>query len=106
VVNLRHHVAGGVTGKGDAVFNVPGYEADYACVATGFIESLMRGYAACGISPNSDRGREVGEQLCVILYQVAGLTVLERMPWGFDRCISIVLRINGDCAAIARLNGV
>jgi CRP-like cAMP-binding protein len=82
VVNLRHHVAGVVTGRGDAVSVVPGYEADYAYVATGFIESLRRGYAACGISPTSARGRELGEQLCTILYKVAGLTGLERMPRG------------------------
>jgi CRP-like cAMP-binding protein len=80
VVNLRHHVAGVVTRHGDRVRVLPGYEADYAYVATGFVESLRRGYAACGVPPDGALGRVIGEELCTILYQVAGLTGLTRTP--------------------------
>jgi hypothetical protein len=103
VVNLRHHVAGVVSrhadgglarhadgglarhadtqaNRGGGVRVVPGYEADYAYVATAFIESLRRGYAACGVAPDSPRGRTMGAELCTILYQVAGLTGLARRP--------------------------
>jgi len=66
--------------RGGGVRVVPGYEADYAYVATAFIESLRRGYAACGVAPDSPRGREMGGELCTILYQVAGLTGLARRP--------------------------
>jgi CRP-like cAMP-binding protein len=80
VVNLRHHVAGVVIRQGRGVRVNAGYEADYAYVATAFIESLRRGYAACGVPPDSPRGRQVAAELCTILYQVAGLTGLARVP--------------------------
>jgi CRP-like cAMP-binding protein len=80
VVNLRHHVAGVVMRQGRGVRVNAGYEADYAYVATAFIESLRRGYAACGVAPDSPRGRQVAAELCTILYQVAGLTGLRRVP--------------------------
>jgi len=80
IVNLRHHVAGVVTRHERGVRVLPGYEADYAYVATAFVESLRRGHAACGLPSDSPRGRAIGEQLAVILYQVAGLTGLTRMP--------------------------
>jgi len=80
VVNLRHHVAGVVMRQGRGVRVNAGYEADYAYVATAFIESLRRGYAACGVAPDSPRGRQIAAELCTILYQVAGLTGLMRVP--------------------------
>lgn len=80
VVNLRHHVAGVVRRHAGGVEVLPGYEADYAYVATAFVESLRRGYAACGIPPDSRQGRDIGGELCAILYQVAGFTGLARMP--------------------------
>jgi CRP-like cAMP-binding protein len=80
VVNLRHHVAGVVMRQGHGVRVNAGYEADYAYVATAFIESLRRGYAACGVAPDSPRGRQIAAELCTILYQVAGLTGLMRVP--------------------------
>lgn len=80
VVNLRHHVAGVVTRHNGGVRVLPGYEADYAYVATAFIESLRRGYESCGVKPQSPRGRTIGAELCTLLYQVAGLTGLARMP--------------------------
>jgi CRP-like cAMP-binding protein len=80
VVNLRHHVAGVVTRHGRGVHVLPGYEADYAYVATAFVESLRAGYAACGVPPDSPRGRAIGTELCTVLYQVAGLTGLARVP--------------------------
>jgi hypothetical protein len=42
VVNLRHHVAGVVVPEGDGVRVLGAYEADYAYVATSFIESIRR----------------------------------------------------------------
>lgn len=81
LVNLRHHVAGVVQPVSSGGVRVSdGYEADYAYVATAFIESIRRGLAMCGLPPGSSRGRAVGEQLARILYQVAGLTGLTRMP--------------------------
>lgn len=81
MVNLRHHVAGVVRPDEDGgVRVVPGYEADYAYVATAFIESIRRGLAACGLPADSPRGRDLGGRICGILYQVAGLTGLTRMP--------------------------
>lgn len=81
VVNLRHHVAGVVVPHADGGYQViDGYEADYAYVATAFIEAIRRGMAACGLSPESPRGRALSEQLCTVLYQVAGFTGLRRMP--------------------------
>ena len=81
LVNLRHHVAGVVmpTPTGDMQV-IPGYEADYAYVATAFIECMRRGYALCGVSPESRRGREIAADLCTILYHVAGAVGLRRMP--------------------------
>lgn len=80
LVNLRHHVAGVVTRHEDGVRVLPGYEADYAYVATAFIESLRRGYEACGVPADSPRGRILAADMCTILYQVAGLTGLSRAP--------------------------
>lgn len=80
LVNLRHHVAGVVNPHGDGVRVVEGYEADYAYVATSFIESIRRGFAACGLAPDSRRGREVAGHFCTILYQLAGFTGLTRVP--------------------------
>jgi CRP-like cAMP-binding protein len=81
LVNLRHHVAGVVAPHADGGYRVvDGYEADYAYVATAFIEAIRRGMAACGLSPGSPRGRALSEQVCTILYQVAGLTGLRRVP--------------------------
>jgi CRP-like cAMP-binding protein len=81
IVNLRHHVAGVVVPHPDGGYRViDGYEADYAYVATAFIEAIRRGMAACGLPPESPRGRRLSEQVCTVLYQVAGLTGLRRVP--------------------------
>jgi CRP-like cAMP-binding protein len=81
IVNLRHHVAGVVVPHPDGGYRViDGYEADYAYVATSFIEAIRRGMAACGLPPDSPRGRGLSEQVCTVLYQVAGLTGLRRVP--------------------------
>jgi CRP-like cAMP-binding protein len=81
IVNLRHHVAGVVVPHPDGGYRViDGYEADYAYVATAFIEAIRRGMAACGLPPDSPRGRRLSEQVCTVLYQVAGLTGLRRVP--------------------------
>ncbi len=80
VVNLRHHVAGVASREGDDVKVLPHYEAAFAYVSTAFIESLRRGYAAHGVAPESKRGRSIGEDLCTIFYQVAGMAGLRRMP--------------------------
>jgi CRP-like cAMP-binding protein len=81
LVNLRHHVAGVVHPDADGGYRVlDGYEADYAYVATAFIEAIRRGMEACGLPPGSPRGRALSEQVCTVLYQVAGLTGLRRVP--------------------------
>jgi CRP-like cAMP-binding protein len=80
LVNLRHHVAGVVVPHGDGVRVLDGYEADYAYVATSFIESIRRGFAACGLRPDSPRGQEVARHFCTLLYQFAGFTGLTRIP--------------------------
>lgn len=81
LVNLRHHVAGVVKRHADGGYRViDGYEADYAYVATAFIESVRRGLAACGVATDSPRGRDLGERICTVLYQVAGFTGLRRVP--------------------------
>ena len=81
LVNLRHHVAGVVVADPDGGYRViDGYEADYAYVATSFIEAIRRGMATCGLSPDSPRGRALSEQVCTVLYQIAGLTGLRRVP--------------------------
>lgn len=80
LVNLRHHVAGVVHRDAGRVRVLPGYEADYAYVATAFIESMRRGYAACGVRPDSPGGRAVAADMCTVLYQVAGITGLTRAP--------------------------
>lgn len=82
IVNLRHHVAGVVLPNGDGVRVRDGYEADYAYVATSFVEAIRRGLATCGLPPDSPAGRAVGEIFCAILYQLAGLTGLARIPRG------------------------
>jgi hypothetical protein len=46
IVNLRHRVAGVVVTDGDGVRVRDGYEADYAYVATSFVEAIRRGLAA------------------------------------------------------------
>jgi len=81
MVNLRHHVAGVVTPVGEGrVRVVPGYEADYAYVATAFIESIRRGLSLSGLSPDSPAGRTLAWQVGTILYQLAGFTGLTRVP--------------------------
>jgi CRP-like cAMP-binding protein len=81
LVNLRHHVAGVVKRHTDGGYRViDGYEADYAYVATSFIEAIRRGMAASGLLPDSPRGRELSGRICTVLYQVAGFTGLRRMP--------------------------
>jgi len=80
LVNLRHHVAGVVVPHGDGVRVLEGYEADYAYVATSFIESIRRGFAVCGLPPHSPRGRAVGTHFSTLLYQLAGSTGLTRIP--------------------------
>jgi CRP-like cAMP-binding protein len=81
LVNLRHHVAGVVAADADGGYRViDGYEADYAYVATAFIEAIRRGLAACGLPPDSPRGRALSEPVCTVLYQIAGLTGLRRVP--------------------------
>jgi len=82
IVSLRHHVAGVVLPHGDGVRVRDGYEADYAYVATAFVEGIRRGLAACGLPPSSPGGRAVGELFCAILYQLAGLSGLTRVPRG------------------------
>ncbi len=79
-VNLRHHVAGIVFRTGEDVEVMPGYEADFAYVATAFIEGMRRGYEANGVPRGSARGRRLAEDLCTILYQVAGMVGLRRAP--------------------------
>ncbi len=81
LVNLRHHVAGVVVPEGDGDYRViDGYEADYAYVATSFIEAIRRGLATCGLRSDSPRGRALAEQVCTVLYKIAGFTGLRRMP--------------------------
>lgn len=81
MVNLRHHVAGVVRSEaGDRVAVLEGYEADYAYVATAFIESIRRGLALCGLPADSGQGRDLGWRVARILYQIAGFTGLARMP--------------------------
>jgi CRP-like cAMP-binding protein len=81
VVNLRHHVAGVVRLTGpDDVCVIDGYEADYAYVATAFIESIRRGLHLCGLPPESPEGRRIAGQVATILYQLAGYTGLTRGP--------------------------
>jgi CRP-like cAMP-binding protein len=81
LVNLRHHVAGVVVPQEDGSYRVvDAYEADYAYVATAFIESIRRGMSACGLPPDSPRGRALSGHICTVLYQVAGFTGLRRVP--------------------------
>jgi CRP-like cAMP-binding protein len=80
IVNLRHHVAGVALPHGDGFRVLDGYEADYAYVATAFVEAIRRGLAVCGLPPASPGGRAVGEIFYTILYQLAGLTGLSRVP--------------------------
>jgi len=81
LVNLRHHVAGVCKPEHDErVRVVDAYEAEFAYVATAFIESIRRGLGLCGLPPDSRQGRDLAWPICVILYQVAGLAGLTRMP--------------------------
>lgn len=81
LVNLRHHVAGVCKpAKGDQVQVIDAYEAEFAYVATAFIESMRRGLELCGLPPGSRKGRDLAWPICVVLYQVAGLAGLTRMP--------------------------
>jgi CRP-like cAMP-binding protein len=81
LVNLRHHVAGVVVPNGDGGYRlIDGYEADYAYVATAFIEAIRRGMAVCGLPPDSPGSRALSGRICTVLYQIAGLTGLQRMP--------------------------
>ena len=79
-VNVRHHAAGVVARTGNTVVVQPQYEAAFAYVATAMIEGLRAGYVACGQSPESPKGRRIGEDLCTIIYQVAGMVGLPRVP--------------------------
>jgi CRP-like cAMP-binding protein len=79
-VNLRHHVAGVVARKGQDVEVLSHYEAAFAYVATAFIESVRNGYEACGVGPGSPRGKFLAQEFCTILYQIAGMVGLRRMP--------------------------
>lgn len=91
VVNLRHHVAGVVLPSG--VLNlvegqsgaevIPGYEADFAYIAASYVDNIMRGYRACGVRPGSRTWQRLGENLTVILYQMAKATGLHRAPKDF-----------------------
>lgn len=81
LVNLRHHVAGVVRRHADGGYCVlEGYEADYAYVATAFIESVRRGLALCGVRADSPLGHDLGARIGAVLYQIAGFTGLRRVP--------------------------
>ena len=81
LVNLRHHVAGVCLPLDDErVRVIDAYEAEFAYVATAFIESIRRGLELCGLPPGSPPGRNLAWPICVVLYQVAGLAGLTRMP--------------------------
>ena len=79
-VNLRHHVAGIVRRHGRDFEVLPHYETAFAYVATAFIESIRRGYHARGLDLRSPKGRKISQQVCTVLYQVAGMVGLTRMP--------------------------
>jgi len=81
LINLRHHVAGVCRPEGDGRVRVNEvYEAEFAYVATAFIESMRRGLEICGLPAGSRQGRDLAWPICVVLYQVAGLAGLTRMP--------------------------
>jgi CRP-like cAMP-binding protein len=81
LINLRHHVAGVCRPEeGDQVRVIDAYEAEFAYVATAFIESIRRGLELCGLPSDGRQGRDLAWPICVILYQVAGLAGLTRMP--------------------------
>ena len=81
LVNLRHHVAGVCKPHGHDLVRVNDvYEAEFAYVATSFIESIRRGLDLCGLQAGSRQGRDLAWAICVVLYQVAGLAGLTRMP--------------------------
>jgi CRP-like cAMP-binding protein len=81
LINLRHHVAGVCRPEeGDRVRVIDPYEAEFAYVATAFIESIRRGLELCGLPSGSRQGRDLAWPICVVLYQVAGLAGLTRMP--------------------------
>ena len=85
MVNLRHHVAGLVTTPdSESVCVLDRFEADYAYVATAFIESIRRGLAVCGLPINSPKGKQIGSDLCTVLYQLASYTGLMRAPKNLD----------------------
>lgn len=101
IVNLRHHVAGVVTprpatdlprdcsawlptGSRMTVRVIPGYEAEYASIATAFIENLRRGLEACGVPRNSPAGRRVATEMCTLMYHSAGAVGLTRVPRDLD----------------------
>jgi CRP-like cAMP-binding protein len=101
IVNLRHHVAGVVTprpaaelpsdcsawlppGSRTAVRVIHGYEAEYASIATAFIENLRRGLEACGVPRNSPAGRRVAAEMCTLMYHAAGAVGLTRVPRDLD----------------------
>jgi CRP-like cAMP-binding protein len=64
----------------DRVRVIDRYEAEFAYVATAFIESIRRGLELCGLPAGSRQGRDLAWPICVVLYQVAGLAGLTRMP--------------------------
>ncbi|MFM7205633.1 MAG: cyclic nucleotide-binding domain-containing protein [Planctomycetaceae bacterium] len=59
---------------------IDAYEAEFAYVATAFIESVRRGLELCGLPSGSRQGPDLAWPICVVLYQVAGLAGLTRMP--------------------------
>lgn len=79
-VNLRHHVAGIVRRHGRDFEVFPHYETAFAYVAAAFIESIRRGYQSRGVNLSSRKGRKISQQVCTVLYQVAGMVGLTRKP--------------------------
>jgi len=79
-VNLRHHVAGVVARCGSDAEVMPHYEAAFTYVATAFIESIRRGYHSRGVPADSKEGKRLATDLCAMLYQIAGMVGLTRLP--------------------------
>ncbi len=101
IINLRHHVAGVVAptpaadlprdcsawlppGARMAARVIDGYEADYASIATAFIDNLRRGLEASGVPRNSAAGRRVAGEMCTLMYHAAGAVGLTRVPRDLD----------------------
>jgi hypothetical protein len=80
VVNVRHHVAGVVGRMGGSVEVLSHYESAFMYVSTAFIEGIRRGYAAHGVPPEGRKGRRIAGDLATMLYQIAGMAGLSRVP--------------------------